>query len=120
MVGTRTVRVAALRSIGRYVPPIALAIATFAALCLLSLSPRSGSPITAIFPPWFGLADIMRALETTDARLIRTGALEQIVILEQAASDMPARLREAGAWLVLDGNALSACMPAFGRSSDDP
>ena len=98
------------RTAFRCCPPFVLALASFAALCLLSLSPRAGSPVAAVFPPWAGLSDIVRALETVDVRLVRTGAFENVVILEQGTAGTPSRLRGAGAWLVLDGVALSACL----------
>ncbi len=67
--------------------------------------PPAVGPVAAVFPPWWHAARAFAAAGTAGP-VARFGALPFIVIV--AAPDR-ARLRAAGAWLLLDPRALGGC-----------
>lgn len=88
-----------------------LALAAFALLPLgaalaTRAAPRGPGPVAAIFPPWWSAERSVVAAGTAGP-VLRLGALPFVVV---AAADH-ARLRQAGAWLLLDPFALAACGP---------
>ncbi len=83
----------------------------------LAFAPRPGRPVAALFPPWW---DASRALEATvlaQAVMVRAGAWPALVVAVDAADvsraggrpGLGARLRAAGAWLILDPRSLGGC-----------
>ena len=87
-----------------------LLLASFAAVAALSLQVRPGSEIVAVaFPPWWSTQQAMLAAASADAALVRTTTLPSLLVVRPGASDGLARLREAGAWLAIDPQTVSAC-----------
>ena len=68
-------------------------------------APSVDGPVAAIFPPWWDARSAFVAAGDAGA-VVRFGALPFVVIV--AATDR-ARLRAAGAWLLLDPRALGGC-----------
>ncbi|WP_315753976.1 MULTISPECIES: hypothetical protein [unclassified Bradyrhizobium] len=88
----------------------ALLIASFVAVAALSLQVRMGSEIVAVaFPPWWSAQQAMLAAASADAALVRTTTVSSLLVVRPGEHDGLARLREAGAWLVIDPQAVSAC-----------
>jgi len=94
-------------------------ISGFAALILLALlplgvalgaqaAPPAGGAVAAVFPPWWDAARAFAAAGTAGP-VARFGAVPFIVIV---AAPNRARLRAAGAWLLLDPRALGGCAQA--------
>ncbi|MGJ5007799.1 hypothetical protein ACQR05_08505 [Bradyrhizobium oligotrophicum] len=88
----------------------ALLIASFVAVAALSLQVRAGSEVVAVaFPPWWSAQHAMLAAASADAALVRTTAISSLLVVRPGEHDGSARLREAGAWLIIDPQAVSAC-----------
>lgn len=88
-----------------------LLLASWLALAYLSLQPRADAVVlAAVFPPWWGAERTFAAAASTGAAIIRTGAIPTIVVLHPTGDDGLARLRQAGAWLVLDPKAIGGCL----------
>jgi hypothetical protein len=89
---------------------IALLVASFVGVAALSLQVRPGREIVAVaFPPWWSAQQAMLAAASADAALVRTTALSSLLVVQLNEDDGLARLRDAGAWLVIDPQAVSAC-----------
>ncbi|MGJ4890988.1 hypothetical protein ACQR1Y_22530 [Bradyrhizobium sp. HKCCYLRH3099] len=90
---------------------IALLIASFVGVAALSLQVRPGREIVAVaFPPWWSAQQTMLATASADAALVRTTNLSSLLVVRPGDHDGLARLREAGAWLIIDPQAVSACL----------
>ena len=95
----------------------------------LALSPRPGGPVAALFPPWWDASRAFEATVRAHAVMVRAGAWPALVVAADAVpqpvdpgvaggvSDagvhgvpgLGARLRAAGAWLILDPQSLRGC-----------
>jgi len=88
----------------------ALLLASVVAMAALSLQVRPGAEIVAVaFPPWWNAERIFAAAATADAAIVRTTALATILVVRPTDQDGLGRLRQAGAWLTIDPQAIAAC-----------
>ena len=88
----------------------ALLLASVVAVAALSLQVRPGTEIVAVaFPPWWNSQQIFAAAASADAAIVRTTALAAIVVVRPTDQDGLSRLRQAGAWLTIDPQAIAAC-----------
>lgn len=84
---------------------------SFVMIAVLSLKPQhDSSTIAVIFPPWWTAQQSLLAAASAGASIVRTGKIPAIVVVEPGARDGLKRLRDAGAWISLDPQALDACM----------
>ncbi len=93
-----------------YLPAAALALASLAGALQITLQPQPGGAVAAVFPPWWAAPETFTAAAAAGP-VIRFGAWPFIVIL--APGTKPLALRQHGAWLLLNPQALGAC----GRAS---
>ena len=70
---------------------------------------RGAEEVVAVFPPWWPQG---RTLAATAAQteLIAAGRLGFLVVARAPDASTRQRLREVGAWLLLDGAAVRFCM----------
>ncbi len=87
--------------------PSILALLSLAAAAAIELQPPARGPVAAVFPPWWGAARSMLAAASAGP-VVRLGALPSIVVALPAPGGL-ARLRRAGAWLLLNPAALGGC-----------
>lgn len=88
----------------------ALLIASFVAVAALSLQVRPGvEVVAAAFPPWWTAHQVFEAAASADAAIVRTTAIATILVLRPNGHEGLTRLREAGAWLTIDPQAVAAC-----------
>jgi hypothetical protein len=88
-----------------------LLIASFVAVATLSLQVRPGTEIVAVaFPPWWSAERIFTATASADAAIVRITAIPSFLVVQPDGHDGLARLREAGAWLAIDPQAVAACL----------
>jgi hypothetical protein len=73
------------------------------------LAPSSDHPVAAIFPPWWTAKQSFAAAAQAGAPIVRTGAFANILVLASDQPGLAKRLYAAGAWLLLDAQALAAC-----------
>lgn len=85
------------------------------ALPIAAAMPGAGGPVLVVGAPGAGPAAVAEIVARADGALLRPTVLPWIVLARSDAGDFDARLRQAGAWLVLDGTALAGC--AGGRGS---
>jgi hypothetical protein len=71
--------------------------------------PGAGGPVLVVGAPGAGPASVAGIVAQAEGALLRSTALPWIVLARSDAGDFGARLRRAGAWLVLDGAALAGC-----------
>ena len=81
---------------------------------MASLAPQPNRPVAAIFPPWWGVVRAFEAAGQTGGDIVRTGAFPTILVMapsrsNPSQSDLIRHLREAGALLLLNAEALGAC-----------
>jgi hypothetical protein len=89
--------------------PYAVMAASVGLSGFVALAPAPDRPIAAIFPPWWPAERIFSAAAISGAPIVRFGGFPNIVVLSPGVPDLSRRLREAGAWLLLDAQAVGAC-----------
>ena len=91
----------------------ALLIAGWITLAFLTLQVRPGATVVAVaFPPWWSTQQVFNAAGSAQAAIVGLTALPTLLVVRPDDQDGVARLNAAGAWFVLDAQAVSAC---FGR-----
>jgi hypothetical protein len=91
----------------------ALLLAGWIALAILTLQVRPDATVVAVaFPPWWSTQQVFHAAGTAEAAVVGLTALPTLLVVRPNDHDGLARLHQAGAWLALDAQAVSAC---FGR-----
>jgi len=95
------------------------ALATLILPLLLVAAPsdeRNG--VAVVFAPWVGEAQAMSLVAESGGAIVRTGAFSFITVAIPKAPDFAARIRSAGAWILLDPQFLEGCLdltPSFSR-----
>ncbi|GAC1341082.1 MAG: hypothetical protein NVSMB20_17220 [Bradyrhizobium sp.] len=88
----------------------ALLLASVTAVGALTLQVRPGAEVVAAaFPPWWSPQQIFEAAASADAAIVRTTALPGILVVRPNDREGLSRLRQAGAWLMIDPQAIAAC-----------
>jgi hypothetical protein len=89
----------------------ALLIASWIAMTALSLQVRDGAEVVAVaFPPWWSAQRIFVAAASANAAVVRMTAVPALLVVKPDDNDGLARLRNAGAWLTIDAQAIAACL----------
>lgn len=100
-----------IRRWGAWFNALALLMAGWLAVALLSLQVRPGATVVAVvFPPWWTADHVFTAVAASDAAIVRTTALSTILVVRPAEQDGFGLLRAAGALFVADPQAISACL----------
>lgn len=73
------------------------------------LAPKQGSPVAAVFPPWWSQTQTATAGAGAGGAILRFGAWPTIVVLQPLQRGLAARLLAAGAWLVLSASLPAPC-----------
>ena len=90
-----------------------LLVAGWITLAILTLQVRPGAAVVAVaFPPWWSTQQVFQAAGSAHASIVRATALTTILVVRPDDHDGLTRLHDAGAWFVMDAQAVSAC---FGR-----
>jgi hypothetical protein len=88
----------------------ALLAASWLAIAALSMQIRPGAEVVAVaFPPWWSAQEVFLAAAAADAAIVRMTAVPSLLVVRPDRHDGLARLREAGAWLAIDPQAIGAC-----------
>ena len=91
-------------------PALVLLLAGFVTLGWIDLRPVGGDlPVVAVFAPWQGRAATWQAAVQAGARLVAPSPLPFAVMVQSPAPGFFARLRAAGAWIILDATARGTC-----------
>ncbi len=89
--------------------PAMLGMGSLIAALSLTLQPPASGPVAALFPPWWDAARTMQAASSAGS-IARFGALPFVVVIVRDGSASNGRLRDAGAWLILDPRGLGGCL----------
>lgn len=91
----------------------ALLVTSWMLIAALSLQVRPGAELVAVaFPPWWGTEQVFLAAASASAAIVRTTAIPVLLVVRPDDHDGLTRLRQAGAWLMLDPQAVAACLGA--------
>ena len=89
----------------------ALLVVSWIAVAALSLQIRPGTEIIAVaFPPWWNAQQVFLAAASANAAIVRMTAIPAVLVVRPDGHDGLTRLREAGAWLAIDPQAVAACL----------
>lgn len=87
-----------------------LLVVSWLAVAALSLHARPGIEVVAVaFPPWWSARQAFQAAASADAAIVRITAIPAVLVVRPGDHDGLTRLREAGAWLAIDPQAIAAC-----------
>ena len=86
---------------------VAVILSVFAAAAIVPTSPF----VAVIVSPWSAAERVAQVVATADGSLFAPSRVGWIVIAYSPRSDFIARLRQAGAWFVLNHKTLSGCFP---------
>lgn len=92
------------------VVPVLMLLASLLLASFAGLAPTAGRPVAAIFPPWWNATQVFEAVARAGGPFIRFGAFPFIAVTVSPDPAVAARLRAAGAFLVLDAQALGGCV----------
>jgi hypothetical protein len=88
----------------------ALLITSWIAMTALSLQVRDGAEVVAVaFPPWWSTRQVFLAAASANAAVVRMTAVPALLVVRPDDNDGLTRLRNAGAWLTIDAQAIAAC-----------
>jgi hypothetical protein len=88
----------------------ALLLASIIAVASLSFQVRPDAEIVAVaFPPWWSARQVFEAAASADATIVGTTAIPTLLVVRPGLDAGLSRLRQAGAWLSLDPQAVGAC-----------
>lgn len=90
--------------------PCVFLIGTLLVVPVFAMAPDPTHPVAAVFPPWWTPARAFAAVSAAGAPVLQLGAAPGVFVLDAGPPDLPARLRAAGAILVLDARALRGCL----------
>jgi hypothetical protein len=87
-----------------------LLIASWIAITALSLQVRADAQVVAVaFPPWWNAQQALLAAASANAAIVRMTAVPALLVVRPDDNDGLAQLRQAGAWLTMDPQAIAAC-----------
>lgn len=88
----------------------ALLAVSWVANAALSLQVRPGAEIVAVaFPPWWDAQEVFIAAASANAAIVRVTTIPSLLVVRPDNQGGLARLRQAGAWLTIDPQAIAAC-----------
>jgi len=83
-------------------------IALFGIIASLPPVPAQTTTLMAVFPPWWTASHVWQAAESA-GYVVGVGGRSWAVVVHSPSNDLVSRLRQAGAWLVLDPRGLGIC-----------
>ncbi len=95
----------------QYLPALALMLFSTVWVTALTLRPRPGEPVAALFSPIAGPeAALAAASEAGATEVLRFGRWPSLIIIRSADTDLSRQLRARGAWLVLRAPLAFGCV----------
>jgi hypothetical protein len=88
-----------------------LLAASWIAMAALSMrvGPQAGI-VAVVFPPWWSAQRTFAAAASADAAIVRETMFHSLLVVRPNDDNGLARLRQAGAWLAIDPQAIAACL----------
>ena len=95
-----------------------LTIVSFFIIARTGLAPRNpAGGVAVVFPPWTSAAAALVRATNPGSRFVRYGGFPFIAVVIPDDADYPRRILADGALLVLDPQALAACLPSFNQTT---
>ena len=88
--------------------PVLLAVGSLVVILGIHLSPPDQGPLALVFPPWWDARHVQQAAGSV-GRVIGTGAMASIVIIEPRGNMARGDARKSGVILVLNPQAMTGC-----------
>jgi hypothetical protein len=87
-----------------------LLLVSWIAIACLSLQARADADVVAVaFPPWWSAQQSFAAAVSADAAIVRVTAIPNMLVVRPDRESGLTRLRQSGAWLAIDPQAIAAC-----------
>jgi hypothetical protein len=95
-----------------------LSIAALGATARFALAPQAPERgVAVIFAPWTAPDQTLTRTVEAGARFVRFGGPGFVAVAIPDSPDYPARVRAAGAWLIVDPKIVAACLSVVGAVS---
>ena len=88
--------------------PVLFGIGSLVGVAAMTLQRSGPGPMAALFPPWWSAARSVLAAAGAGS-ILSAGALPFVVMIAPEDTGSYDRLREAGAWAILDPQRLTGC-----------
>jgi hypothetical protein len=97
-----------------------LLLASTAPLVVVADLPGEASgTLAVVFPPGSGQAAVLAAVVRADGLVVRGGGWGSVLVAHSDAAGFARRLRQAGAWLVVDPRSAAGCLIAGNINTTD-
>lgn len=92
-----------------------LLLSSWIFIAALSFQARPGAEVVAVvFPPWWSAQHALQAAASANAAFVRTTAIPAVLVVRPDERAGLTRLRDAGAWIAIDPQAVAACLALKG------
>ena len=75
----------------------------------VAAGPTGGRIVAVAFPLWWTSQEVLLGAASANASIVRMTAIPSLLVVRPDDQDGLARLRQAGAWLTFDPQAIAAC-----------
>lgn len=104
-------------AIRRLLPAAALLAVTLPMTAVALVAPRGDGAVAVVFRPGLPLAEGIVRASAAGAAVVGAGVFGSILIVRPESADFAARVRMAGALVVLDADALGGCLRGPGSGA---
>jgi hypothetical protein len=92
-----------------------LLLSSWIFIAALSFQVRPDAEVVAVvFPPWWSAQQALQAAASANATFVRTTAIPAVLVVRPDERAGLSRLRDAGAWIAIDPQAVAACLTLKG------
>lgn len=95
-----------------------LAVSTLPVFAAADLPGETSGTLAAVFAPGTDRAEALAAVTAADGLVVRAGGWGAVLVARSEDAGFAARLRRAGAWLVVDPRSAAGCLIAPAGGSD--
>jgi hypothetical protein len=74
-------------------------------------APETGRPVLVVAPPGSDAARLLDLVGQADGRVLRGAGVAWMAVAVSERADFPERLRDAGAWVVVNAGGVAGCPP---------
>ena len=75
-------------------------------------TPETGRPVLVVAPPGSDAGRLLDLVGRADGRVLRSAGVPWMVVAVSGHPDFPRRLRDAGAWAVVNASSVAGCPTA--------
>ena len=89
-----------------------LVVSTAPVIAAADLPNHARGTLAAVFPPGSGKAAIVAAVAGAGGTVVRGGGWDSVLVVHSDEAGFAGRLRQAGAWFVVDPQSAAGCLIA--------